>query len=244
MNVQNMNAALSTLREKYAVAAAGELIEDTGHVAGVRLKTESAIVTLLPWRVERRFIELKKMIESDTLEDVSTLRFAAMSAEQSLEQLLYRELDLCEFLGDALIVRSFAVAAGSRVAHVVATLADGKSASIECSAVLPPETEPMDRHEIIARRGVGCDRAVDTQVPLASIYAFTAEGEERFTDTDSELFGFSLAEILAIRAAFEVLKTQDLGEIWNLADIRLKQLVADTLASDQRHTPAHFEEKL
>lgn len=102
----------------------------------------------------------------------------------------------------------------------------------------------MDRHEIIARRGVGCDRTVDTQVPLASIYAFTPEGEERFTDTDAELFGFSLEEILAIRAAFEVLKTKDLAEIWNRADIRLTQLVADTLATDQTHTPALFEEKL
>lgn len=244
MNLQTMNAALQALREKYAVATEGELVADASHAAGARLKTKSATVALLPWRVERRFVELKKMIDSQTLEDVSTLRFAAMSADQPLEQLLYRELDLCEFLGDSSIVRTFAVAAGARVAHVVATLADSKSASIECSAALPAGTEPMDRHEIIARRGVGCDRTVDTQVPLASIYAFTPEGEERFTDTDAELFGFALEEILAIRAAFEVLKTKGLAEIWNRADTRLKRLVADTLATDQTHTPALFEEKL
>ncbi len=244
MNIQTMNAALNALREKYAVVAAGELVEDTSHAAGVRLKTKAATVTLLPWRVERRFIELKKMIDSQTLEDVSTLRFAAMSADQPLEQLLYRELDLCEFLGGSSIVRTFAVAAGAHVAHVVATLADDKSASIECSAALPAGTAAMDRHEIIARRGVGCDRVVDTQVPQSSIYVFSADGEERFTDTDAELFGFSEREILAIRAAFEVLKTEGLAEIWNRADTRLTRLVAETLASDQTHTPALFEEKI
>ena len=69
---------------------------------GVCLKLNNGqVVNLLPWRVERRFIELKKLIEDHTLEDVSTLRFCAMSTEQNLIQLLYREFDLCSFLGRA-----------------------------------------------------------------------------------------------------------------------------------------------
>ncbi len=243
MNLQKMNEALDTLRVKYAVGAHGELVQDDSHAAEVRLKTPSGSVALLPWRVERRFVELKKMIDGGTLEDVSTLRFAAMSADRPLTQLLYRELDLCEFLAGVPVVRTFAVVSGMRVAHVVATFADGRSASVECSAALPAGTAAIDRHEVIARRGVGCDRTVDTQVPQASIYAFSAEGERRFTDTDAELFGFPQNEITAVRAALAVLKTDGLAEAWNRTDGRLTQLVADTLVSDQTHRPANFKEE-
>lgn len=243
MNLHEMNAALNDLRKKYAVAAEGALLEDADHAAGARLETDRGSVTLIPWRVERRFVELKKMVDDKTLEGVSTLRFAAMRPDKPLGQILYRELDLCEFLGGAPIVRTFAVAAGSDVAHVVAMLADGKNASIECSAALPAGTEVIDRHEIIARRGIGCDRVVDTQVPQASIYLFGTNGDQRFTDTDAELFGFSADEATAIRAGLAILKTDGLADLWNRAGQRLERLVAATLASDNNHVPATFDEE-
>jgi len=55
--------------------------------------------------------------------------------------------------------------------------------------MLPVGTAMIDRHELIAGRGVACDRVVDTQVPQDSIYALTGDGERRYTDTDAELFG-------------------------------------------------------
>ena len=101
----------------------------------------------------------------------------------------------------------------------------------------------MDRHEIIARRGIACDRVVDTQVPQSSIYQFTANGEKRYTDIDTELFGFSNAEILLIRAAFEVLRQPELADAWNKAGARLVRLTEETLASEKNGTPARFAEE-
>ena len=40
---------------------------------------------------------------------------------------------------------------------------------------------------------------------LFSTIEFTAAGEKRYTDIDTELFGFKTQEILLIRAAFSVL---------------------------------------
>lgn len=245
MNLTEMNKALQWLRDKYAVKADGTLVasapDSIGADASLKLENGTT-VALLPWRPERRFIELKKLIDGKTLEGVSTLRFAAMSAEQSLEKLLYRELDLCEYLGESPIVSTFAVTSG-KTANVIVKLADGKSCSVECSGALPPGTEEMDRHEIIARRGIACDRVVDTQVPQSSIYQFTANGEKRYTDTDTELFGFSNAEILLIRAAFEVLRYPELTEVWNKADARLHRMTEETLATEKNAAPAHFAEE-
>ena len=132
---------------------------------------------------------------------------AVMNAEESLRNLLYRELDLCEFLGKSEIRSAFAVVSGGRTANVLIKLADGKSVSIECSAALPEKTSPLDRHEIIARRGIACDRVVDTQVPQSSIYLFRDGEETRYTDIDSELYGLENKEIWIVRAAFAVVKT-------------------------------------
>ncbi|HPS52391.1 MAG TPA: hypothetical protein PLK08_02460 [Phycisphaerae bacterium] len=231
-----MNNKLQMLRNKYDVKDDGVILD------GSILKlTGGQCVRLLPWRVERRFIELKKIIEAKTLEDVSTLRFAVMSSSESLKDLLFREFDLCEFLGASRIVRAFAVMNGDDVANILVKLADGKSCSIECSAALPAGTERLDRHEIIARRGVACDRTVDTQVPQSSIYVFGKELETHYTDTDAELFGLCELEILLVRSAMQILQTQALAVEWNAATERIEKIIDKTLQNADRQ-PAFFEE--
>lgn len=244
MKIQEMNAALQWLREKYAVAADGVLAECADNMgASAELKcNDGTTVKLLPWRIERRFFELKKLVDDKTLENVSTLRFAWMTSNKSLEALLYRELDLCAFLGESAIRSIFATVSG-KTANLIVKLFDTKSCSVECSAMLPAGTEEIDRHEIIAARGVACDRTVDTQVPQASIYQFTANGEKRYTDTDTELFGFEYEEILLIRAAFAVLSNPDLAAVWNQTDATLRKQVADAQATEANGKPVIYTEE-
>lgn len=244
MKIQEMNAALQWLREKYAVATDGVLAECADNMgAAAELKcNDGTTVKLLPWRIERRFFELKKLVDDKTLENVSTLRFAWMTSNKSLEALLYRELDLCAFLGESAIRSIFATVNG-KTANLIVKLFDTKSCSVECSAMLPAGTEEIDRHEIIAARGVACDRTVDTQVPQASIYQFTANGEKRYTDTDTELFGFEYEEILLIRAAFAVLSNPDLAAVWNQTDATLRKQVADALATEANGKPVIYTEE-
>ena len=244
MKIKEMNAALQWLREKYAVAADGVLAECADNMgAAAELKCNCGkTVKLLPWRIERRFFELKKLVDDKTLENVSTLRFAWMTSNKSLEALLYRELDLCAFLGESPIRSIFATVNG-KTANLIVKLADPKSCSVECSAMLPACTEEIDRHEIIAARGVACDRTVDTQVPQASIYQFTAAGEKRYTDTDTELFGFDLEEILLIRAAFAILSKPAMADEWNAIDAKLRKQVADALATEANGKPVIYTEE-
>ena len=234
MKLPQMNNALQRLREKYAVDADGEIVAATdsiGNAAELKL-SDGSVCKLLPWRIERRFVELKKLVDGKTLEDVSTLRLMNLKSAPSLAPLLYRELDLAAYLGESEVMSLFAVANGNAM-NLIVRLADGKSVSIECSAALPANAEPIDKHEIIARRGVACDRTVDTQVPQASIYEFTADGEKRYTDIDTELYGFALDEILTIRAAFTVLSDTSLATLWNGIDAKLTAQVAAAIESDK-----------
>ena len=212
---KKMNEALEFLRDKYGFPA-GEIVAN-GKQYMLRF-ADGSCCPLLPWRVERRFVELKKIIDGQTLENVSTFRFAHFSAEKTLPELLAAELDLMSFLGDSPITSVFSVCSGEVSSNSLVRLANGMSGSVECGCKLPAGKSDIDRHEIIAARGVASDRVVDTQVPQESIYMWNEAGETCFTDVDTELFGLPNNEIWVVRAAYAVLSDNSLVEKWTAAE--------------------------
>ena len=232
-----MNEALAFLSEQYSVPH-GEIVMDGGRYKVIA--ADGTATALLPWRVERRFFELKNLILNKTLERVSTLRFASITAGGSLKEQLARELDLAAWMLNEKIISLYAVCAKDVAANVIVKFGNDVSASIECSTKLPADGRPIDRHEIIAGRGIASDQAVDTQIPQYSIYAFTDKGEERYTDVDSELFGFSNDEIWIIRAAFAVLSNPGLSAEWNSAEKTMNELAAAVFESDRSGSVIKF----
>ena len=226
----DVNAALRWLTEKYAVRTPAEWHchdgrnsppDEPGVLAvGWALLAHPAVahaIPLLPWRNERRFVELKRLVDNRTVEGVSLCRFSCVTtgSPMGLAAVLYREFDLVEWLIGSPIVAIHASMAAGRFANLLATLQSGVVASIEAGVTLPAESRPavIDRHELIARRGVASDRVVDTQVPQSSVYTFTAAGAAAYTDTDAELFGLENDEINLVRAAFELAARPDAAAI-------------------------------
>jgi predicted dehydrogenase len=162
---------------------------------------------LLPWRFERRFVELKRIVDQQTIAPVLMCRFSCMTDGRALglAAALYRELDLAEWLTGATIVAVTASIAEQRWANVIVRLGNDVVCSVEIGTGLPAGTVPVDRHELIARRGVACDRVVDSQVPQSSVYALTASGTAQYTDTDAELFGLPPGDVSLVRAAYDAL---------------------------------------
>ena len=209
MNLKKMNKALDFLRDKYG-AGKGEITLGKGHCC-------VGATPLLPGRMERKIVELKKMTENGTLEGVSTLRFASFAPKGTdLMSMLAKELDLAAYLGSSDVVRVMAVANGDAI-NVLAKLANDVNVSVEVAASLPKGETAFDRHEIIAKRGVACDQTVDTHTPHASIRCYGAKGAVEFTDVDTELFGLSYDEIWNVRAAFALLQKRADAKVWKAA---------------------------
>ena len=215
------NEALAYLLDKYQVDKAGKITENGC------LESGDKTIKLIPWRVERRFTELKALIDNKTLEDVSTFRFAHLSPaeDKSLDELIYQQLDLCEWLGGSPVKRLFAVFSGEKAVNIIVKLENDLSCSVECSVMLPDGASVIDRHEIIARRGVASDQVVDTQVPQSSIYTYTTENEKHFTDVDAEIFGLSQEDVNLVRAAFKVLSESKTAEKWSKQNQHLSALL-------------------
>ena len=210
--LQKMNQALEFLRGKYGIPA-GTVSGNGKNWQLIRPGEEA--VTLLWHRLERRFIELKKIIDSKTLEDISTYRFARFTPGGELDEIILRELDLVQYLADSKIVRIYAVKSGDCACNIIFRLQNGQSGCVECGTALPPGSEILDRHEIIARRGVASDRVVDTQIPQSSIYEWSSDGSRTFTDIDTELYGLPNDHIHVVRSAFQVLSQPETADTWS-----------------------------
>jgi hypothetical protein len=199
-------------------------------------------VPLLTWRLKRKFQELKKIVEDATIENVCMLRFSSManSDEWNWRSLLYREMDLCEFIGDGDIVSLQAVITDGQSGNVVLRLDNGVLCSVEISTRMPSGSALTDRHEIIARRGVASDLVVDTMIPQHSIYSYANSGEKRYRDVDMELYGFSDEKIDLIRSAFHALKLPELVRQWQQQHQRLFELTKAVFTSDQEQRKITF----
>ena len=209
MNIKKMNKGLDFLRGKYG-ARKGEISLKGGHCF-------VGATPLMPQRVERKIVELKKMTENGTLEGVSTLRFASFAPKGAdLKAMLARELDIAAYLGKAKVMRVMAVANGPAV-NALVKLANDLNCSVEVGAGLPKGETAYDRHELICARGVGSDQTIDTHTPHASIRVSGANGMQEYTDVDTELFGMTYEEVWNVRAAFSLLQDAKLGAEWKKA---------------------------
>ena len=225
MNLKKMNKGLDFLREKYGAAKGAITLKDGHCFVGA--------TPLLPGRMERKIVELKKMTENGTLEGVSTLRFAAFAPKGTdMEAMLAKELDLAAYLGASDVVRVMAVSSGSAI-NVLAKLANDVNVSVEIGAGLPKGEVGYDRHEIIAKRGVACDQTVDTHTPHASIRCYGAKGAEEFTDVDTELFGMTYEEVWNVRAAFALLQKRADSKVWKAAWAKATKAAKLAFAADK-----------
>ena len=246
-----LNDALAGLLDKYAVAPAepwrladglpppsgsgDALVLASGSFLGESDLPES-LVPLLPWRHERRFVELKRLVDEETVTPLLMCRFACLTdgRETSLKAILYREFDLIEWLAGTPIVGLYASMAEGRAANVIVRLAGGVIASVEAGTTLPAGAAVQDRHEMIARRGVASDRVVDTQVGQSSVYAWTDAGHEQHTDVDAELFGLDAERAALVRSAYDALRRPESTPARRRRHGRLRQLVELADESDRR----------
>lgn len=162
---------------------------------------------LLPWREERRFVELRNIVQQRTIEHVCMWRsrWLVPAGTMTLRQAIYREIGVCQWVLGSPAISVFAAIRGNAAANVILRLADGVACGIEIGHA--PAT--VDRHEAIAQRGVASDQIVDCEVRPSSIYVLTDLNVTTYTDVDHELFGLNEQQAAVVRAAFAALKNPD-----------------------------------
>ena len=213
--MKKLQEKLDFLLEKYSVDVKAQLKDEkTVIIDGKEIKT-------LPHRSERRFLELKNIVNNGTLVGVSVMRVARIIEKgKNIYDELYREFDLCEYVLQRKI-KSVMVMQNDNVLNSIATTEDGVVCTIEISATLKKGEVEKDKHEIISQRGIACDVVVDAQLKQDSIYVFGSENK-KYTDVDFELYGLSIEEIAVVRAAFAVAQNKNYDEMAAIDENLLK----------------------
>lgn len=215
--MNKLKGKLDFLLDKYSVDVKAVLKnEKTIVINGLEIPT-------LPHRSERRFLELKNIVNNGTLVGISVMRVARI-VEKGLDiyNELYRELDICQYVLQRKI-KSIMVMENDNVLNAIATTEDGIVCTIEISATLEKGEIAKDKHEIISQRGIACDVVVDAQLKQDSVYVFGSKNK-KFTDVDFELYGLSIEEIAVVRAAFAVAQNKNYDEMAEI-DANLLKLV-------------------
>ncbi|MBE6966604.1 MAG: hypothetical protein E7441_11300, partial [Ruminococcaceae bacterium] len=180
--MKNLQEKLDFLLEKYSVEKKAVLKDKKTVVI------DGKEIPILSHRSERRFVELKNIVNNGTLVGVSVMRVARIvESGKDLYEALYRELDLCQFILQRKI-KSITVMENGNVMNAIATTEDGVVCTIEISATLAKGEIEKDKHEIISQRGIACDVVVDAQLKQDSIYVFGSENK-KYIDVDFELYG-------------------------------------------------------
>lgn len=223
--MQRLQEKLEFLLDKYSVDVEA-VLKDCNTVV-----IDGKEIPLLSHRMERRFIELKNVVNNGTLVGVSVMRVARIIEKNAdIYVALYRELDLAQYVLQREI-KSVMVMENGNVLNAIATTVNGVVCTIEISATLRAGEIPKDKHEIISQRGIACDVVVDAQLKQDSIYVFGDENK-KFTDVDFELYGLSIEEIAVVRAAFTIAQ-KGMAEEMMAADKMLTTLVEKAKLSAQ-----------
>ena len=221
--MNRLQEKLDFLLEKYSVDTKAVLKDDKTVVI------DEMEVPIFSHRYERRFIELKNIVNNGTLVGISVMRVARIIEKGSdIYEALCRELDICQFVLQRKI-KSIMVMQNDNVMNVIATTEDDIVCTIEVSATLSEGEIPKDKHEIISQRGIACDVVVDAQLKQDSIYVFGQENK-KYTDVDFELYGLTIEEVAVVRAAFGLAQNKNYDEIKNI-DANLCKLVKMAKAS-------------
>ena len=204
----NINEAAAMLAKKYSVDKKIEI--NPNNTVTIDDKT----YPLMSWRNERRFIEFKNLASGEYVKGISTMRICRIdSADKDLFDIFYREADICSWVLSDKFTEVFAIK-NDKALNAILQTKKGYVCSFEIAATLSGDAEIVDKHEIIAEKGVICDRGIDVQIPQSSIYVLGADGtKDEYTDVDAELFGLSYDDCAKVRQAFSIAKNScDLTE--------------------------------
>lgn len=182
------------------------------------------------WRTDIQIKPLTNMAPERKLCSMKLNRTCA--ASETLERLLYREIDIAEQMLGSSISKLMCFRNKSTL-NMLATMKNERVAIFELAAVLNDNTPEQGRHIYWGEDGMASDRVVSQKIPSEAIYLFTDDQEkpETFNDIFIYMYGLSKADTVKAAAIVAVLCGKiDISE-WKAKDTHYKRCIDAAMAS-------------
>ena len=188
-------------------------------------------IPLHNWRHEPRINRMHGYgsTEPDNNNCVNTYSF--VGSDLPLDCLIYKEVDVAEYLLGSPIVKVTAFLNGN-ACNLLAKTAKGTVAGLELGATMAPGTIPQFGHRLITGHGMATDRTVNTLVEQSGVYLYKSDDPRPYEYNDGEyyLFGLTAEECRTATLVQGIIK----GEVDGDALIRDREHLLRVLAAVYR----------
>ena len=182
------------------------------------------------WRTDVQIKPLTDMAPERKLCSMKLNRTCA--ASETLERLIYREIDIAEQMLGSSIAKVMCFKNQSAM-NMIATMENERVAIFELSAVLNDDTPEQGRHIYWGQDGMASDRVVSQKIPSEAIYLFTEDEEkpETFNDIFIYMYGLNKVDTVKASAIIDVLLGKaDVSE-WKVRDAHYKRCIDAAMRS-------------
>ena len=152
-------------------------------------------VPLLSWRYEPRMNALRNYGQKAVAENCCLNASSFVGKDVPLVDVIYKELDISEYLLGEPIVKVPAFINGD-ACNLIAKTASGFQANLELGATMAPGTIPQFQHRLITKHGMANDKGVNDLVEQSGVYVF-ADNDTRptvYDDGEYYLYGLGVED--------------------------------------------------
>lgn len=178
-------------------------------------------IPIFRWRHDPRMNAMRNYALKAPDENCALNTVSFIGKDTSLDAIIYRELDIAEYLLVSKTEKITAFVNGG-ACNLVAKMESEGVAGLELGATMAPGTIPQFNHRLITKHGMASDKTVNNIVEQSGVYLF-ADGDPRpvaYDDGEYYLYGLSVEESCA--ATF-------------IQSIILGRIDADALIEQDRH---------
>lgn len=178
-------------------------------------------IPIFSWRYDPRMNSMRGYALKAPAENCALNTVSFIGNDVSLDAIIYRELDISEYLLVSPVKKITAFINGG-ACNLIAKTESEAVAGLELGATMAPGTIPQINHRLITKHGMASDRTVNNVVEQSGVYLF-ADGDPRpvaYDDGEYYLYGLSVLD--SYKATF-------------IQSIILGRLDADALIAQDKH---------
>ena len=189
------------------------------------LIVEGERVPLLSWRYEPRMNAIRNY-GRDAAKNCCINTSSFFGKDTSLDEVIYRELDIAEYALHSKIVKVTAFINGD-ACNLIAKCESGAQANLELGATMAPGTIPQFQHRLITTHGMANDKGVNDLVEQSGVYVFSDDDTRATVYDDGEYYLYGLTVEESVECTFiqgiikGVVKKDDLVA----QDLHLRKLI-------------------
>jgi len=152
-----------------------------------------------------------------------------------LEKLLYKELDIAEYMLGSRVKSMMNFRQGDSM-NMLCTMENERVALFELGATLHDDTDEQGRHTYWGEAGMASDKVVSQKLPSRAVYLFTRDKAEPTTyhDLFIYMYGLSHTDVMkAVCIAEILLGRRDISD-WNEKDAHYRRCIQVAAGSAQQ----------